>query len=118
MNPWAADDDDSDPWDGSVRACDDFKVSIANQTDIDFYKTCPAIDSDFFFIDHEFKGPFELPVVESLPSFSSGYLGPKLKGSTRVDDGVTTVSMPDLRNITTNSILFGYLDNLTSISFP
>lgn len=93
-------------------------VSIVNQTDIDFYKTCPAIDSTFFFIDHEFKGAFELPGVESLPSFSSGYLGPELQGSTRVDDGVTTVSMPDLQNITGGGILFGYLNDLSSISFP
>ncbi|KAG8158563.1 hypothetical protein KVR01_011685 [Diaporthe batatas] len=67
-------------WDDEP-ACDNPRVSIVNQTDIDFYKTCPVIDSSFFFIDHEFKGPFELPGVVSLPSFSSGYYGPKLKGS-------------------------------------
>ncbi|KAI3394503.1 hypothetical protein diail_2637 [Diaporthe ilicicola] len=99
-------------------ACDDSIVNIVNQTDINFYKTCPAIDSILFFIDHEFKGPFELPGVESLPSLSSGYLGPDITGSTRVDDGVTTVSMPDLQKITGGGILFGYLNNLTSISFP
>lgn len=96
-------------------------MTIVNQTDIDFYKNCSAIDSTLFFVDHEFKGPFELPGVESLPEFSSGYLGPKLKGSDQVDDGVTTVSMPDLRNITGGGLggmLFGYLLYLTSISFP
>lgn len=112
MSLTLADDDD----DG--RTCDDSIVSIANQTDIDFYKTCTAIDSVSFFIDHEFKGPFELPGVESLPSLSSGYLGPELQGSTRVDDGVTTVSMPDLQKIDGGDILFGYLNDLTSISFP
>lgn len=99
-------------------ACDDTIVNIVNQTDIDFYKTCPTIDSALFFIDHEFKGPFELPGVESLPSLSSGYLGPELKGYTRVEDGVTTVSMPDLQNITGGGMLFGYLNDLTNISFP
>jgi len=100
------------------QACDDTYIKIVNQADIDFYKTCPTIDGLLFFIDHEFKGSFELPGVESLPELISGYLGPKLKGSDRVDDGVTTVSMPDLKNITSGGILFGYIDNLTSISFP
>lgn len=109
MSPTSADDD---------RACDDTIVEIVNQADIDFYKTCPAVDSALFFIDHEFKGPFELTGVESLPELSSGYLGPELTGSTRVDDGVTTVSMPDLQKITAGGILFGYLNNLTSTSFP
>lgn len=66
------------------RACDNSFVTIVNQTDIDFYKTCPAINGSFFFIDHEFKGPFELPGVGSLPSLSSGYYGPKLEGSDSV----------------------------------
>lgn len=109
MGPTLADDD---------RACDDSIVKIVNQTDINFYETCPAIDGILFFIDHDFNGPFELPGVESLPSLSSGYLGPELKGSTRVDDGVTTVSMPDLQNITSGGMLFGYLNDLTKISFP
>ncbi|KAK2601515.1 hypothetical protein N8I77_010962 [Diaporthe amygdali] len=101
-----------------ARACDDVIVNIVNQTDIDFYMTCPAIDSVLFFVDHEFKGPFELPGVESLPKFSSGYLGPELQGMTRVEDGVTTISMPDLQNTTSGGMLFGYLNDLTSISFP
>lgn len=109
MSPTSGDDS---------RACDDSIVKIVNQTDINFYKTCPSIDSVLFFIDHEFKGPFELPGVESLPSLSSGYLGPKIQGSTQVDDGVTTVSMPDLQKITGGGMLFGYLNNLTSTSFP
>ncbi|KAH8886501.1 hypothetical protein GQ53DRAFT_345097 [Thozetella sp. PMI_491] len=101
-----------------ARACDDLIVSIVNQTDLDFYKTCKAVDGGLFFIDHEFKGAFELPGVETISEVSSGYLLPKLKGSDRVDDGVTSVSMPDLKNITTGGLLFGYIDNLTSISFP
>ncbi|KAI1848484.1 hypothetical protein JX266_005790 [Neoarthrinium moseri] len=101
-----------------TRACDDSWIEIVDQTDIDFYKTCPNIDGTLFFIDHLFKGPFELPGVKSLPEVSSGYLGPKLKGSDRVDDGVTSVSMPDLTNITSGGILFGYVNNLTSVSFP
>lgn len=110
-------------YDDGDRACDDTIIHIVNQTDIDFYKTCPTIDGLLFFIDHEFDGPFELPGVESLPEVSSGYLGPDLSdlpGSTsdREDDGVTTVSMPDLKNVTSGGILFGYLNNLTEVSFP
>lgn len=117
MIPTSADDLYGDH-DGE-RACDDnTAVSIFNQTDIDFYKTCPILDTFSFFVDHTFKGPFELPGVAYLPSFSSGYYGPKIKGYDWVDDGITSASMPDLRKITTNSVLFGYLDNLTSISFP
>lgn len=101
-----------------ARACDDLIVTINNQTDIDFYETCPVIDGTLFFINHTFQGPFELPGVESMPELSSGYLGPKLKGSDWVDDGVTSASMPDLTNVTSGGILFGYIQNLTSISFP
>lgn len=67
---------------------------------------------------HEFKGPFEMSDVQSIPKFSSGYFGPKFKDSTRVDDGVTSISMPDLKNTSAGGMLFGYIDNLTSISFP
>lgn len=101
-----------------ARACDDVEVTISNSTDIDFYKTCPVIDSVLFFIDHSFTGPFDLPGVESIPKLSSGYYGPKLEGSDSVDDGVTTVSMPDLLNLTSGGMLFGYINNLTSVSFP
>ncbi|KAF3005253.1 hypothetical protein E8E14_005259 [Neopestalotiopsis sp. 37M] len=103
----------------NARECDDsYMISIENSTDIDFYKTCPNLNSTMFFIDHTFTGPFEMAGVESLYQMSSGYYGPKLKGSDRVDDGVTSVSMPDLVDITTGGMLFGYVDNLTSISFP
>ncbi len=99
-------------------ACDDLIVEIANQTDIDFYKTCPSIDGTLFFIDHDFKGPFDLPGVQSVPKISSGYLGPKISKDDRVDDGVTSVSMPDLRKTTAGGVLFGYLDHLTDVSLP
>ncbi len=100
-----------------ARSCNDFEIKIENQTDIDFYKTCTSINGELFFIDHTFKGPFDLPGVESLPELSSGYLGPKIPGDNSIDDGVTTVSMPDLRNIS-GGVLFGYIDNLTSVSLP
>lgn len=99
-------------------ACDDLIINIANQTSIDFYKTCPNLGDFQFFISHDFKGPFELPGVQAVPQVSSGYYGPKFKGVERVDDGVTTVSMPDLKNVTRTSVFFGYVNNLTSISFP
>ncbi|ETS86633.1 hypothetical protein PFICI_00461 [Pestalotiopsis fici W106-1] len=102
----------------SALECDDGIVSISNSSDIDFYKTCPIIDSTLFYIAHEFTGPFDLPGVESLPKISSGYLGPKLEGSDWVEDGVTTVYMPDLVNLTYAGMLFGYIENLTSVSFP
>ncbi|KAH8594096.1 hypothetical protein B0O99DRAFT_688124 [Bisporella sp. PMI_857] len=100
-------------------SCDELIVKIVNQTDVDFYSTCPKLNF-MFFIDHNFTGPFEMPGTKSLGRFSSGYLLPKLKGSDRVDDGVTSVSMPDLENTTdtTSGMLFGYLNKLTSISFP
>lgn len=102
-----------------ARECHDTIITIYNSTDIDFYKTCPIIEGYLFFIDHTFTGPFDLPGVESLPKLSSGYYGPKLEGdSDWVDDGVTSVSMPDLVNLTSGGMLFGYINNLTSISFP
>jgi hypothetical protein len=94
-------------------------IDIVNQTDIDFYASCSDFSEDIlFFIDHNFTGPFELPKIKSVPEISSGYLGPDLSGSDRVDDGVTSVSMPDLVNVTSGGVLFGYIKNLTSISFP
>jgi hypothetical protein len=71
-----------------------------------------------FFIDHSFSGPFELPGVKTMGKFSSGYYGPKLPGETIVEDGVTSISMPDLENTTYGGMLFGYINNLTDISFP
>ncbi|KAK3312435.1 hypothetical protein B0H66DRAFT_633155 [Apodospora peruviana] len=101
-------------------SCDDPWISIANQTEIDFYKNCPDLSDAAigFFVGHEFKGPFELPGVKSIPKLSSGYLLPKLSVSDRVDDGVTSISMPDLTNITLGGIWIGYVDNVTSLSFP
>lgn len=59
-----------------------------------------------------------MPGVQSISEVIAGYYGPKLPGSTSVDDGVTTVSMPDLKTITGGGMLFGYINNLTSVSFP
>ncbi|KAM7197498.1 hypothetical protein V8F20_006643 [Naviculisporaceae sp. PSN 640] len=103
---------------GLPRTCDDQWISIVDKEDIDFYKTCKVIDGLGFFIGHDFTGPFEMPGVESIPRFSSGYLLPKLRGSDRVDDGVTSVSMPDVKNITQQGFLIGYVDYVTSVSFP
>jgi hypothetical protein len=98
-------------------SCDDYFVKIDNTTQLSFYSTCPSLDA-MVGPSHAFSGAFELPGVESIGKFSSGYLGPKLRGSERVDDRVTTVSMPDLLNTTSGGVLFGYLDNLTSVDFP
>ncbi|KAM7203345.1 hypothetical protein V8F33_002336 [Rhypophila sp. PSN 637] len=104
---------------GGERACDNFWITIEpGRADIDFYKKCKVLDGGGFFVGHNFTGPFELPGVESLSRFSSGYLGPKLRGSERVDDGVTSVSMPDVKNITQGGFLIGYVDSVTKISFP
>lgn len=73
---------------------------------------------ELFFIEHSFSGPFELPGVESLGSFSSGYNGPEVTGDNRTADGVTSISMPDLETTTLKGMLMGYLGDLTSISFP
>ncbi|KAH7355391.1 hypothetical protein BKA65DRAFT_549450 [Rhexocercosporidium sp. MPI-PUGE-AT-0058] len=98
-------------------ACDDILVNIDNTTGLGFYSNCPVLD---FMVgpSHTFSGPFNLPGVISIGKFSSGYFGPKFSGSTRVEDGVTTVSMPDLLNTTAGGVLFGYVDNLTSVDFP
>jgi len=98
-------------------SCDDFSIDIGTQAEIDFYKTCSEFPL-LFFINHTFSGPFELPGVKSVGEFEVGYLGPELKGYPRVEDGVTTISMPDLENTTSNGMLFAYLNDLTSLSFP
>ncbi|KAK4207938.1 hypothetical protein QBC37DRAFT_432705 [Rhypophila decipiens] len=104
---------------GEERACDNFWITIEpGRADIDFYKNCKVIDGSGFFIAKNFTGPFELPGVESIPRFSAGYLLPKLAGLDRVDDGVTSVSMPDVKNITQAGFLIGYVDSVTKISFP
>ncbi|KAG4429768.1 hypothetical protein IFR05_014746 [Cadophora sp. M221] len=101
---------------GTGMACDDYFVNIDNTTDLSFYSSCPILD---FMVgpSHNFSGAFDLPGVQSIGKFSSGYFGPKFTGSTRVEDGVTTVSMPDLVNTTAGGVLFGYLNNLTSVDF-
>ncbi|KAK0119408.1 hypothetical protein ONS95_010860 [Cadophora gregata] len=98
-------------------SCDDLLVTIDNSTQLSFYSSCPSLE---YMVgpSHAFSGPFNLPGVENIGKFSAGYLGPKFTGSQRVDDRVTTVSMPDLVNTTSGGVLFGYLDNLTSVDFP
>lgn len=76
------------------------------------------MDDDQFLIAHEFKGPFEMPGVKFLPELIAGYLGPKLTGSDREDDGMTSASLPDVEEIGGRGVLFGYMDHLTNISFP
>lgn len=94
-------------------------VEIDSQADLDVYQTCPVITSTLFFIDHAFDGVFTLPNVQSIPKLSAGYLGPSLGGATsRTDDGVSSVSMPDLKNTSSGGMLFGYLGHLTDVSLP
>lgn len=101
-------------------ACDDYWVSMNNQTQLDFYSTCPVF-GDVVFVGHEFSGPFKLPGIVSVGRISAGYFGPKVRGSTREDDPVTSISFPDLKNTTLTSyggIMAAYLDYLTDVSFP
>ncbi|PGG98760.1 hypothetical protein GX51_06619 [Blastomyces parvus] len=100
-------------------ACDDTLISIATQEQVEFYSTCPRIDGAVSFsVNHKFKGPFEVPNVKYISGkFNSGYFGPKIKGSDRIDDGVTSISMPDLEELG-GWLLFGYLNELKSASFP
>lgn len=101
--------------DGEPLSCDDYFISVVTKADVEFYSKCPKLEARFG-ISHNYTGPFELPNIESLGKFTSGYLGPKLSFSDRVDDAVTSVSMPDLEKC--GSMLFGWLNNLTSISLP
>ncbi|PGH16657.1 hypothetical protein AJ79_01529 [Helicocarpus griseus UAMH5409] len=90
---------------------------VVTKDDMEFYSTCTKIDG-MFGPDHNLTGPFEVPNVKTITSrFNAGYLMPKLKGSDRVDDGVTSISMPDLEEVG-GWVLMAYLDNLTSVSFP
>lgn len=91
---------------------------IKNQQDINDYKNCTNPPSLSFGIDHSFKGPFNMTNVTTLPEFMNGYYLPKLQGLDRVDDETTTVSMPDLETVGGRGVLFGYMNNLTSISLP
>ncbi|KAJ3496810.1 hypothetical protein NLG97_g2384 [Lecanicillium saksenae] len=100
------------------RSCDDLIVTIHNQTDIDFYETCTTLSDYIVSPDHSWEGPFVLPKVQSVPQLAVGYLLPKIKGDDRVDDLVTSVSMPDLKNITGKGLLFGYLDQFENFSMP
>ncbi|OAX82210.1 hypothetical protein ACJ72_03443 [Emergomyces africanus] len=103
--------------DGEPLSCDDALISIANQTEIDFYSACPEIRHTFG-VSHDFIGRFEVRNVTSiLGRFNSGYLGRKLKLSDRVDDKVTSISMPDLEEVG-GWVLIGYLNELTNVSFP
>ncbi|KFY17006.1 hypothetical protein V492_00950 [Pseudogymnoascus sp. VKM F-4246] len=102
------------------RACDDIWLSVNNQTQLDFYSTCPVF-SDVIFIGDDFTGPFKLPGIESVGRISAGYFGPKIRGSTRKDDPVTTIEFPDLKNTTMTymgGIMAAYLTHLTNVSFP
>lgn len=98
-------------------SCSELIVSVQNQTEADFFSQCPSLPFRVGFT-HTYNGSFSMPGVKSIGQFSSGYLGPKLKGSTWIDDGVTSISMPDLLNATDGGLLFGYLPNLTSVDFP
>lgn len=91
-----------------------------NQTQLDFYSACPVFES-VVFVGHKFSGPFELPGIVSVGRISAGYLLPKLTGSKREDDPVTSISFPDLKNTTETwmgGIMAAYLEYLTDVSFP
>ncbi|EEH09860.1 predicted protein [Histoplasma capsulatum G186AR] len=105
--------------DEKPRACDDFSISIATQEDIDFYSTCTRIEDGIpFSINHTFTGPFQVPNVKYISGkFNAGYLGPKFNFSDRVDDAVTSISMPDLEEVG-DWVLIAYLNELTNVSFP
>lgn len=98
-------------------SCVDMFINIANSTSLSFYSNCSSLE---FVVgpSHEFSGAFSLPGVLSIGKFVAGYLFPHYKGDTRVDDAVTTISMPDLVNTKYGGIFLGYLENLTSINFP
>lgn len=89
-----------------------------NQTSIDFYKKCTNITTSLFYVDMTFKGPFVLPGVESVSKFVAGLYLPKLGDSNDDPDYTTSISMPDLKNVSAAGISIAYTDNLTSISFP
>lgn len=94
-------------------------MDIKNQTGIDFYKKCTSITSHLLYVDLKFKGPFVLPGVESARKVVAGLYLPKIGPDKKEDEDFTTsITMPDLKNITTGGLSIAYLDNLTSISFP
>jgi hypothetical protein len=102
-----------------TRTCDDIIADFYNQTDIDFYSTCPVITQGEDIIEDSFSGPFELPGVQSMGSVVGGYFGPKITGDNRTDPLVTSVSLPDLTNTTFYwGVSLGYIDALTDFSFP
>ncbi|OJD22012.1 hypothetical protein ACJ73_06645 [Blastomyces percursus] len=100
-------------------SCDDSLISIATKEQVDFYSTCPRIERAVSFsVSHNFKGPFEVPNVTYISGrFNSGYFGPKYSFSNRIDDGVTSISMPDLEELG-GWLLLGYLPELKSAEFP
>ncbi|KAJ2967347.1 hypothetical protein NQ176_g9700 [Zarea fungicola] len=101
-------------------ACDNFWITITNQTQVDFYKTCPVISSGLFYIDPKFSGPFNAPGIESTSELIAGFYGPKLgDGDDRAENFVTSISMPDLKNTTGgHGVSLGYLEHLTNVSLP
>lgn len=100
----------------ATGSCDDSFASIANQTMLDAYSKCSELDS--VFVSHKFSGDYKLSGVKKIVKFSSGYLGPKLSpSSTREDDPVTSISLPDLETVKA-SVLLGYLEFLISFSAP
>ncbi|KLJ05984.1 hypothetical protein EMPG_10597 [Blastomyces silverae] len=100
-------------------ACNDSLITIATKEQVDFYSTCPRIDGAVSFsICNNFTGPFEVPNITYISGkFNAGYFGPKYSFSNRIDDGVTSISMPDLEELG-GWLLLGYLKELTSVSFP
>lgn len=95
--------------------CVDNFRTIANQTQLKFYSSCPNLDA-FLFVGHCYPGSFELPGVKSIARITAGWNGPVISGD-RQDDPVTSISFPDLENITI-SIQASYLNHLTNLSFP
>jgi hypothetical protein len=98
------------------RTCNDLVQLVLDQSDIDFYSSCPSLHGQFL-IDPTFAGAFNLPGVKSLGSFEVGYYDPALRGDNHTLDGVTSVSMPDLETAS-GFMAVAYLGTVSDISFP
>lgn len=94
-------------------SCSDLIVSIVTQEDLDFFSQCPKIDY-VVYVGKNFTGQFDMPNVKSVGKFSAGYYRPPRDR----DDPVTSVSVPDLEEINDGWFMFGWLNNLESISAP
>lgn len=106
-----------------AHSCKDLAPQMTNQSDIEFYSSCPDSTFDYMLtINNSWSGPFEMSGVKTVGWFAIGYLGPKLNVpghvDDRVDDQVTSISMPDLSSTTGKGVLLGYCPELAEVSLP